>query len=108
MPFEMEKLIIEWYRNGTKDLHPVEVASALHVDFVKIHPFVDGNGRTARLLLNFELMKHGFPPIVIEKKRRLNYYSALDKAHTMNKYTDFSRIVVDHLEQTLVQYLKLV
>jgi Fic family protein len=45
----------------------------LHVDFVKIHPFVDGNGRTARLLTNLELMKFGYPPIVIKKESRVNY-----------------------------------
>jgi Fic family protein len=50
-----------------------ERAARLHVDFVKIHPFVDGNGRTARLLLNLELLKAGFPAVVLPVERRLAY-----------------------------------
>ncbi|UOR13219.1 Fic family protein [Halobacillus amylolyticus] len=53
----------------------------LHAFFVGIHPFIDGNKRVSRLLLNLELMKDDFPPIVIKVKNRLDYYGALDKAH---------------------------
>ncbi|WP_429374021.1 Fic family protein [Paenibacillus sp. DS2015] len=49
-------------------MHPIERASIVHVDFVGFHPFIDGNGRTARWLLNFELMKNGYSPIVIPKE----------------------------------------
>lgn len=56
------------------NLHTVERAARLHVDFVKIHPFVDGNGRTARLIMNLELMRGGFPPVVISMANRLEYY----------------------------------
>ena len=52
--------LIEWYRNAGQKLHTVERAAKLHTDFVNIHPFIDGNERTARLLLNFELMKDGY------------------------------------------------
>jgi Fic family protein len=69
--------------------HPIERAARLHVDFVKIHPFVDGNGRTARLLMNFDLMKSGFLPVIFQAADRLAYYEALDKAHTQNDYSDF-------------------
>lgn len=69
--------------------HPIERAARLHVDFVKIHPFVDGNGRTARLLMNFDLMKAGFLPVIFQAADRLAYYEALDKAHTQNDYSDF-------------------
>ena len=48
---------ISWYKNDSKNIHPVEKAARVHSYFVKIHPFVDGNGRTARLLMNLELMK---------------------------------------------------
>ena len=58
----------------------------LHAIFVGIHPFIDGNGRTARLLLNLELMKEGFPPVIIKVANRLEYYDALDKAHTTKGY----------------------
>ena len=69
--------------------HPIERAARLHVDFVKIHPIVDGNGRTARLLMNFDLMKSGYLPVIFQAKDRLSYYEALDKAHTQNDYNDF-------------------
>ena len=59
---------------------------------LKIHPFVDGNGRTARLLMNFELIQSGYPAVVIKTENRADYYDALDKAHTTNDYTDFIRI----------------
>lgn len=72
--------------------HPIERAARLHVDFVKIHPFVDGNGRTARLLMNFDLMKAGFLPVIFKAADRLAYYEALDKAHTKNDYGDFLQL----------------
>lgn len=71
VPIQMEQLI-KWYEGEGKQLHPVERAARVHSDFAKIHPFIDGNGRTARLLLNFELMKNGYPPIVIEKESGLS------------------------------------
>ena len=60
--------------------HPVEQAALAHFDFVSIHPFVDGNGRTARLLMNLVLLKNGFPPAVILKNDRKKYYDCLKKA----------------------------
>jgi len=72
--------------------HPIERAARLHVDFVKIHPFVDGNGRTARLLMNFDLMKSGFLPVIFQVAYRLAYYEALDKANTQNDYQDFLQL----------------
>lgn len=77
---EMEAFINWYYSEGQKQ-HPVERAAHVHTRFVKIHPFIDGNGRTARLLLNFELLKCGYPPVIIENEKRADYYTALDKAH---------------------------
>jgi Fic family protein len=74
--------------------HALERAARLHVDFVKIHPFVDGNGRTARLLMNFELMKSGFLPVIFQAADRLAYYEALDKAHTENESHDFFQLSI--------------
>ena len=84
-----------WYQMESGALHPVERAARVHCDFVKIHPFVDGNGRTSRLLMNLELMKDGFPPVVIPVERRLAYYEALDTAHTRNDYGPFLELICD-------------
>ncbi|MDE0119816.1 MAG: HsdR family type I site-specific deoxyribonuclease [Bdellovibrionales bacterium] len=105
VPEEMKNLI-KSYKEQWKSLHPVERAAFLHIDFVKIHPFVDGNGRTSRLIQNFELMKEGFPPIVIRKEKRLEYYNALDKAHTTGKSGDFIKLSAECLEYSLDLYLK--
>ena len=88
-------------------MHPVERAAQLHIKFVGIHPFVDANGRTSRLLLNLELMKYGYPPIVIRKESRLQYYDALDKAYTTGDCTDFIALVAAELNNELDKYLKL-
>jgi Fic family protein len=105
---EMNKFI-KWYTSrDAKEMHPIERAARVHGEFVKIHPFVDGNGRTARLLLNLELMKSGYPPIVIQNEERMKYYVALDKAHTIGSYIDFISIVEQEVENSLDIYLSLI
>lgn len=104
---QMEKLM-NWYEQETKQLHPVTRGAMLHAIFVGIHPFIDGNGRTARLLLNLELMKDGFPPVVIKVENRLGYYEALDKAHTQKVYDDFIQLVAKEVEDSLDLYLSAV
>lgn len=104
---QMEKLM-NWYEQETKQLHPVTRGAMLHAIFVGIHPFIDGNGRTARLLLNLELMKDGFPPVVIKVENRLGYYEALDKAHTQKVYDDFIQLVAKEEEYSLDLYLSAV
>lgn len=104
---EMETLI-KWYEGKSNQLHPIEKAALVHAIFVKVHPFIDGNGRTARLLLNLELMKNGFPPIIIKKEKRAEYYDALDKSHTTDDYRDFVKIVVDEVNEIMDLYLKLI
>ncbi|XID93142.1 Fic family protein [Paenibacillaceae bacterium WGS1546] len=98
----------QWLVDEGVSLHPVTRAAIIHSDFVKIHPFVDGNGRTARLLLNLELMKNGFPPIVIEKEQRLAYYTALDETHTSGDFSSFIDFVVPIVDRTFDWYLKLI
>ena len=88
----MQKLIAE-YQNDWKDYHPIVRATLLHGEFVKIHPFIDGNGRVSRLLLNFELMKSGYTPIIIKNEARAKYYDVLDLAHTTMNYEPFIKLV---------------
>ena len=57
----------------------LESAAKVHADFVGIHPFIDGNQRTSRLLINLELLKVGYPPCIIIVENRLAYYDALDQ-----------------------------
>ena len=94
LDYLMQKLIKE-YSHEWKTLHPVVRATLLHGEFVKIHPFIDGNGRTARLLLNFELMRSGFTPIIIKNEQRASYYDVLELAHTTMNYEPFIKLVVD-------------
>lgn len=98
---------IEWYNTEAQNLHPVERSAMVHVIFVGIHPFIDGNGRTSRLLLNLELMKNGYPPIVIKNSNRLEYYSALDKAHTTGDNSNFISLVAKEVEGMLDRYISL-
>ena len=104
---ELMVLFIQWLVKEGANLHPVARAAIIHSEFVKIHPFVDGNGRTARLLLNFELMKNGYPPIVIEKEHRLAYYSALDETHLTGDFSRFISFVTPIVDRTFDWYLNL-
>ena len=105
VPELMEKLILN-YKTWNK-YHPIIQATLLHGELVKIHPFVDGNGRTSRLIMNLDLMKHGFNPVIIKKENRLQYYEALDKAHTTKDYTDFIKLINGLEIEMLKKYLEL-
>ena len=94
LDYLMQKLVKE-YGQEWHILHPVIRATLLHGEFVKIHPFIDGNGRTARLLLNFELMRSGYTPIIIRNDQRASYYDVLDLAHTTMNYGPFVDLVAD-------------
>jgi len=106
VPFKMKEFI-NWYKQEHKHLHPVELAARVHVDFVGIHPFVDGNGRTSRLLMNLELIKHGFPPAVIKVEDRLEYYQALDTAHTTQNYEPFLKLISKVVQESFEPYFYL-
>lgn len=98
------KAFVSWYLNDAVLLHPVERAARVHADLVKIHPFVDGNGRTSRLLMNLELMKGGYPPAILSVEKRLEYYESLDTAHTKNDYGPFFDLVCDIVEAGFKPY----
>lgn len=80
-PFMMNDLV-NWYRDEVKKggIHPVELAALLHYKFVRIHPFDDSNGRTSRLLMNYELLRNDLPPVIIKSADKKNYLFALNKA----------------------------
>lgn len=105
VPELMEKLILTY--NTWSEYHPIIQAALLHGELVKIHPFVDGNGRTSRLLMNLVLMNNGYNPVIIKKESRLKYYEALDKAHTTGNYTDFIKLITKLEIEMLKKYLEL-
>ena len=87
--------LVDWYNNDAHKLHPIERAAKVHADFVGIHPFIDGNGRMSRLLMNLELLKAGYPPCVITVENRLAYYEALDQWMAYGKTELFIQFVAD-------------
>ena len=96
--FSMERLL------DTED-HPVIQAAMAHFELVSIHPFVDGNGRTARLLMNLILIKNGYFPAIILKNDRKKYYDALEKGHRKNT-DDFVFLVARAMERTIYLYFE--
>ena len=105
VPELMEKLIIN-YKDWNK-YHPIIKAALLHGELVKIHPFIDGNGRTSRLIMNLSLMNNKYLPVIIQKDKRLDYYNTLDKAHTTGDYTEFIKLITNLEIDILNKYLEL-
>lgn len=91
----------------TSDLveHPVLTASQAHYKLVTIHPFVDGNGRTARLLMNLLLLQQGYPPVNIKPEVRMHYLRSLEKAQLGDSLYDFYRLILTCEEESLDMYL---
>jgi len=104
IPAEMQKLV-KWYNENEKKLHPVELAATLHQRFVYIHPFVDGNGRVARLLMNLALLRNGYTIAIIPAILRHEYIYSLETAHTRPEvFTDF---IADRVIATQLDLLRL-
>lgn len=93
-----------WCASAATNLHPVERAARVHADFVNIHPFVDGNGRTARLLMNLELMRAGFPVVIVPVEERSVYYANLDTVAVQGDYAPFAEQVCGLVERSFAQY----
>jgi len=104
VPSLMHNFITELNEKARKT-HPVETAAWAHFKLVDVHPFVDGNGRTARLLMNLILLKHGYPITIIQKAERKQYYRVLEQAHAGN-LTPFANFVARSVERSLNLYLE--
>lgn len=99
----MDKLI----ENMAEDKrHPIETASFLHHSFVEIHPFIDGNGRVARLLTNLYLISKNYPSIVLKKEDRIKYYRALRAADSGN-LSHFANFIAKAVDESLTIYLSI-
>jgi len=90
-----------------KELNPVELAVWTHAEFVKIHPFTDGNGRTSRLIMNYQLMAEGFPPVSIAKEDRLEYFKALEAYAVEGDLQPFAELVVGLVDRQMERYIEL-
>lgn len=106
-PLKVPELMEEFFTwlKSKSDTHPVIVAAAAHYKLVRIHPFVDGNGRTARLLMNLLLMQANYPITVIGNDKREDYVNALEKAHTTGDLNDFYSLVIKAVDSSLDVYL---
>jgi Fic family protein len=104
VPFLMSEFY-EWL-NVTQGESPIKTAADAHYKFVTIHPFVDGNGRVARLLMNLVLAIHGYPMAVIKNEERSKYLSSLEKAQTTNDMDNFYHMVGGAIENSLDAYIK--
>ena len=100
---EMGNLAYELNTNNHKYI-PIELAAFSHHELVRIHPFIDGNGRVARLLCNLVLMKHGYPPIIIRTKDRKKYFACLEKAH-FGDLKLFVNFIALKVEESLMRYI---
>ncbi len=108
--YEVSKLmeeLVSWVRKNQSKLHPVELAALAHHKLVHIHPFSDGNGRTARLFMNLILMQNGYPLVIILKNDREKYYRALDRADRGNT-SDIEKLVAQAVERSMNIYLKVI
>jgi len=112
-PYKVRELMDDffiWYNQHQYSLHPVLLAAEAHERLVTIHPFVDGNGRTARLLMNLILLQHGFVIANIkgDSKSRMAYYTCLEKAQVENDKSDFLNFIIATETDALNRYISII
>jgi len=104
VPELMEKFF-QWYETDI-ERHPVIKSAIAHAKLVEIHPFIDGNGRTARLLMNLILMRAGYPIAIIRKEDRPRYYEALEASHQKRELSALIELIIERIMDTLREYLR--
>lgn len=106
VPEQMEQLITEF--SSGKKLHPIECASLFHLKFEGIHPFVDGNGRTGRLILNLMLMQAGYPPINVKYTDRRKYYESFDTFYRDGDAGAMTAILLEEVQERVRKLLQFI
>lgn len=108
LPRQIPALVKEFFRwlEGQQDEHPVRVAADAHFKYVSIHPFIDGNGRVVRLLMNLILLINGYPMAIIRNEERTAYLKTFDAARNENNMEPFYRMVEEAVNRSLDIYLK--
>jgi Fic family protein/DNA-binding XRE family transcriptional regulator len=106
---KMEEYFI-WYQTNKTKIHPVILAAEMHEKLVTIHPFIDGNGRTSRLVMNLILLKHGYiiANIKGDATSRMAYYNALEKVQTNKSKNDFLLLVAQTEHDALLRYIDII
>lgn len=104
VPQLMEEFV-KWLQGSNSD-HPIKIALDTHFRLVSIHPFVDGNGRTARLLMNLMLMQEGYPPAIVRKEDRSAYINSLEKGQIKDDLTDYFEVILEAVDRSLDIYLE--
>lgn len=103
VPKQMEALVLEFKQSR---MHPIYATALYHLKFEGVHPFIDGNGRTGRLLLNFSLMKNGYPPINVKFTDRRAYYDCFDTYYRDGDAAPMVNLVAGYVEERLEMYLR--
>ena len=98
------QVLLSWYSKNKEKLHPLILAAYFHSAFETIHPFVDGNGRVGRLLINFILHKTGFPMVNIPNKKKYIYYSALESAQLKGNLKPLVKFLFDMLKEENIKF----
>lgn len=107
-PNEMYRQVKDFYTDLTwkgRELNLVELAAWTHAEFVRIHPYPDGNGRTSRLIMNYQLLANGFPAVSIAKENRLSYFNALEAYAVEGRLQPFADMIAGLVEIQLDRYL---
>lgn len=109
VPKEMEDYFI-WYDENKNKLHPIILAAEMHERLVTIHPFIDGNGRTSRLVMNLILLQNGYAIANIkgDYDTRMRYYQAIETAQTSNNKEEFLLFIAQVEKECLERYLSII
>lgn len=110
-PYMIEPKITELLAENEKrkaTMNIIERVARFHLEFESIHPFIDGNGRTGRLLMNFELMQNGYPPINVKFSDRKRYYEAFDSYSRNQDAMPMTNLIAEYVTERLEQYLRVI